>query len=201
MMKKTWLIAATLAASMIGAPVCAQDDKPFDGPWVGASVGYDHFSAGDDEDNNSADGVAYGIALGYDFNLDTVVLGVEAEFTDSSVKASGTDVFEDGDTFGLAAGRDIYAGVRVGVMVGDKAMVFAKGGYTNQRFTSTYTIDDEVEKASGNSDGWCLGAGVEFDLGKPFARIEYRYSDYGAFSDDDFETSRHQAMLTAGLRF
>jgi outer membrane immunogenic protein len=200
-MKRFWIIAATFAASTLSAPLCAQDDKPFEGPWAGASVGYDRFSSGGDADDSSSDGIAYGIALGYDFKVDNVVLGLEAEFTDSSVKASASDVIEDGDTFGLNAGRDIYAGVRVGMMIGDRTLVFAKGGYTNQRFTSTYTLDDEVERASGNTDGWRLGAGVEFDLGKPFARIEYRYSDYGAFSDAEFETSRHQAMLTAGLRF
>lgn len=201
MMRKIWLIAATFAASTIGAPACAQDDQPFQGPWVGASVGYDHFSAGGGEDNSSSDGIAYGIAVGYDFKLDKIVLGIEAELTDSSVKASATDVLEVGDAIGLAAGRDIYAGLRLGMMVSDNAMIFAKGGYTNQRFSSTYTLDNETEKASGNTDGWRLGAGVEFDLGKPFARIEYRYSTYGTFSDTELETSRHQAMVTAGLRF
>ncbi|MBL0925763.1 MAG: porin family protein, partial [Sphingomonadaceae bacterium] len=163
--------------------------------------GYDRFASGSGEDDGSADGIAYGFALGYDFNLDSIVLGIEAEITDSSVSATTTDVLEDVDAFALAAGRDIYAGLRIGVKVSDKAMVFAKGGYTNQRFTLAYTTDDEVEKTGGNSDGWRLGAGIEFDLGQPFARIEYRYSDYGAFADADFDSSRHQAMMTAGLRF
>ncbi|WP_340586272.1 porin family protein [Erythrobacter alti] len=202
-MNMTALASAIFAASIlvIVTPAYAQDDQPFNGPWVGATAGYDTFSSGGDEDDSSEDGIAYGIALGYDVNLGNVVVGVEAELSDSSVSASAADVLETGDLLTLSAGRDIYAGVRVGVPVTESLMVYAKGGYSNQRFTATYSMDDLVEAESGNTDGWRVGGGIEYDLGQPFARLEYRYSDYGSFSDTDFETSRHQVMLTAGLRF
>ena len=80
-------------------------------------------------------------------------------------------------------------------------MVFAKGGYTNQRFKAAYTLDGETVLESDNSDGFRVGAGVELDFGQPFARLEYRYSDYGSFSEAEFETSRHQIMLATGVRF
>lgn len=202
-MNKTAFVAAMMAASIfvVVTPAYAQDDTAFEGPWVGATVGYDTFSTGDEDDDSSEDGFTYGVALGYDFNLGGVVVGVEGELTESGVSATAADILEDGDVLTLSAGRDIYAGVRVGVPVNDSILLYAKGGYTNQRFTATYTLDDEVATESENVDGWRLGAGVELDLGQPFARIEYRYSDYGSFSDAEFETSRHQVMLTAGLRF
>lgn len=198
------LAAAVVAASLtvLVTPAYAQDQEPFAGPWVGATAGYDTFTAGDDDDgDNSEDGAAYGVALGYDANLNGLVLGIEAGLADSSVSASATDLLEDGDELTLAAGRDIYAGLRVGLPISEALMVFAKGGYTNQRFSATYTLDDDTETSSENLDGFRLGGGVEFDLGQPFARIEYQYSDYGSFTDAELETNRHQVMLTAGLRF
>lgn len=201
-MHKTMLAAALVAAST-AAPAFAQDDRPFHGPWVGASVGYDNFSAGEDgtDDDGSEDGVAYGVAFGYDYNFGGVVVGAEAEIGDSSVAATATDFLVAGDEFRLAAGRDLYAGLRIGVPVSDKVLIYGKGGYTNQRFKATYTDATGTESFADNVDGFRLGAGVELDLGQPFARLEYRYSDYGSFSDSDIETSRHQLMLTAGIRF
>jgi outer membrane immunogenic protein len=198
-MRKMIWAAAMLAASAAATPAWAQDDA-FTGPWVGGTFGYDSFSAGGDGDD-AEDGIAYGIALGYDVDVGGVVLGVEAELAESSVKASQSSVLEDGDEMTLSAGRDLYAGVRIGVPVTGNVMIFAKGGYTNQRFKLTYALDDEVESGHETLDGWRIGGGAEFDFGQPFARIEYRYSDYGAFSDAGFQTGRHQLVATAGLRF
>ncbi|WP_338243368.1 outer membrane protein [Aurantiacibacter hainanensis] len=200
-MKKLLLSAAVVAVSTAATPAFAQENLPFTGPWVGATAGYDKFTTGDEDDDGSEDGIAYGIALGYDVNLGGVLIGAEAELTDNGVSATAFDVLEDDDELTLSAGRDIFAGVRVGVPLNDVAMLFAKGGYTNQRFSATYSLDDESETLSENLDGFRLGGGVEFDLGQPFARIEYRYSDYGSFSEADLETKRHQVMLTAGVRF
>ncbi|MBX7501581.1 outer membrane beta-barrel protein [Qipengyuania sp. YG27] len=203
-MKKLITMAAIVVVSTVASPAFAQDSKPFHGPWVGATAGYDVFDAGDGEgedEGGSEDGFAYGVALGYDYNLGNFVLGVEGEIGDSSVSASDTDVFEDGDELILKAGRDLYAGIRLGVPVNDTLMIYAKGGYTNQRFNLAYTLDDETESDGDNIGGFRLGAGAEFAFGQGFGRLEYRYSDYGSFSDTDLETSRHQIMLTAGMRF
>jgi hypothetical protein len=40
---------------------------------------------------------------------------------------------------------------------------------------SAYTLDGETVSESDNSDGFRVGAGVEFDFGQPFARLEYRF--------------------------
>ncbi len=201
-MNKIVTSAAIIALSTAAAPAFAQDSKPFHGPWVGANVGYDVFDAGTDEDDDSSeDGIAYGISAGYDFNFGGFVMGIEGEVGDSSVSESESDVFEAGDELALKAGRDLYAGVRLGVPVSDTLLVYAKGGYTNQRFKLEYTLDGDTESVGDNIDGFRLGAGAEVAFGEGFGRLEYRYSDYGSFSDTDLETSRHQVMLTAGIRF
>lgn len=202
-MDKTALVAAIVAASIfvIVTPAHAKDNPRFDGPWVGATAGYDGFTAGEGDGDDTQDDIAYGIALGYDLNLGGVVIGAEAELTDSAVSATSSDLFEAEDRLTISAGRDIYAGARIGVPVSDTMLLFAKAGYTNQRFNAVYTLDGSSETFAENVDGFRLGGGGELSFGQPFARIEYRYSEYGTFSDTDLETSRHQVMLSAGLRF
>lgn len=201
-MGKILFMTAMLAASTTAAPAFAQEEKQFHGPWIGVTAGYDVFDAGAaEEEDSSEDGVAYGVALGYDFNFGGFVAGVEGEISDSSVSASEADVFEAGDDFELTTGRDLYAGIRLGVPVSETVMIYGKGGYTNQRFELAYSLDGDVESGSDNIDGFRVGGGAELALDQIFARLEYRYSDYGSFSDADFETSRHQVMLAAGLRF
>ena len=199
MMKQ--LVIAALAIGATATPAFAQEDSTFEGPWVGATAGYDSIGADDSTDSGSEDGVAYGFAAGYDMKLAGMIVGIEAELGESSVSARGADILEAGDELRLSAGRDIYAGVRVGLPISNRMMAYAKGGYTDLRYEAAYTLDDEVTESSATSGGYRLGAGMEFKLGKPFARIEYRYSDYGSFSDSDLETDRHQVMVTAGLRF
>ncbi len=75
--------------------------------------------------------------LGFDKISDGLKRGfsdsrIEGEISDSSVRAVASDILDDGDELNISAGRDIYAGIR-------------------------------------------LGAGVEFDFGQPFARLEYRF--------------------------
>jgi opacity protein-like surface antigen len=114
-------------------------------------------------------------APGYDVDLGNAVLGIEGEISDSSVRAAASDILDDGDELNISTGRDIYVGIRPGVPVSEKMMIFAKGGYTNQRFNAAYTRYRETVSESDNSDGFRLGAGVEFDFGQPFARLEYRF--------------------------
>ena len=191
--------AAFLASLALITPSTASAQE-FDGVWIGATAGYDSFDSGD-SDGTSEDGIAYGIALGYDFNLSVLVVGIEGEVAESSVKASGANVLVNGDSLTLSADRDLYAGFRVGVPVTKTILLYGKGGYSNQRFNAAYTLGNTTERDSDNVDGFRVGAGAEIALGKAFGRLEYRYSEYGSFSDTDLETSRHQVMLTAGARF
>ena len=138
-MQRIVTLLAGGAALAVAAPAVAQDADPFTGLRVEGIVGYDTSRAGStvDDDGNenndqSIDGVLYGVGAGYDFNAGGVVLGVEAELSDSTADTE----FEDGDFegFGLgnvSTGRDLYFGARVGVLAQPDLLVYAKGGYTN----------------------------------------------------------------------
>lgn len=215
------LAAASLAA--IATPAAAQDAEAntFTGLWGGVIGGYDTSSAGSsvDDDTNedndqSIDGFGYGVQLGYDVDLGGVVVGAEAEYSDSS---AGVD-FDDGDpeTFGLGnveTGRDLYFGARIGAKVGPNAMIYAKGGYTNAKYEVRASDGTTDFTQDFDTDGYRIGAGAEYALGtNAFVKLEYRYSNYsegeldftGDIPDSDsfgIDLDRHQVMAGVGFRF
>ncbi len=219
-MKKLALILAS-GAAFVAVPAFAQEvDSTFTGPRVEGIIGYDVSKAGSSVDNDtsrsddeSIDGLMYGIGAGFDFAMGGVVLGVEGEYTDSTAKTG----FDNGDFEGFGfgnvkAGRDLYVGGRVGFIAAPKTLVYAKAGYTNARY-DVLASDGQTElKSNFDTDGYRLGAGVEQAISEnTFAKLEYRYSKYskgeidvpnGADSDRfDIDLDRHQVVASVGLRF
>ncbi len=182
-MKKILFVAA-IAVSSMTSPAIAQEEGDFSGAKGTAIAGYDNTDfglAGAGNDDN-LDGFLFGAALGYDLQSSNIVYGVEAEITGSTGEISGGGLSVD-------ASRDLYAGARLGFVVGDSALIYTKAGYSNARFTATGV-------GGGNLDGIRVGAGVEFKLSDNlFARGEYRYSDYEA------GVSRNQVVGGLGFRF
>ena len=221
-MKKisTLLVAGSLMA--FAAPAMAQDSgSNFDGFRVQGVVGYDALQAGSsvDDDVNvdndqSIDGVVYGVAAGYDFDLGGAVVGLETELTDSSAKTEYNAGDFEGFGFGrVDAGRDIYVGARVGAKLAPDALLYAKGGYTNARL-NILSNDGTIETDTKfDLDGWRVGAGVEYSINpRTFVNLEYRYSNYsegevdfeGTLPDSDrfdVDLDRHQVMAGVGMRF
>ena len=146
-MKK--IILASVAALAFATPSLAAEATDFSGPRVGVNVGLaDNDVIGDNT-------FTYGGEVGYDFNMNGVVLGVTAEAQDTN------------DT-----GRELAATARIGGVVGKKVLVYALGGYSNIRALG---ID---------FDGVKVGAGVELGLGKQaFVKYEHRYANYEAGLD------------------
>lgn len=189
------LILAALAASAAATPAFAQD-ATFTGPRAEAIVGWDHVS--DDSINNgSRDGVVYGGQLGYDYQTGKAVFGVEGEVTGSTAKNTANGVLVAGDRLKSSTGRDLYAGVRAGFVVGERALIYAKGGYDNARFNSEYTSTTGTIEDHDTLEGWRLGAGAELKLtDKAYLKGEYRYTNYGGVSGE-----RHQVLGGVGVRF
>jgi len=223
-MKKFFVCLATgTALGAIGAaPAMAQQaDSPFTGPRVEAIVGYDISKAGSsiDDDINadndeSIDGFLYGVGAGYDVDLGNVVLGAEAEISDSTAKTEFTN--GDFEGFGIGnvkANRDLYLGARAGFKATPSTLVYVKGGYTNAKF-DVNSSDGTTELSQDiDADGWRIGAGVEQVVGtNTFAKLEYRYSNYSRaeidFNGDlpdsqrfDVDLDRHQIAASVGVRF
>jgi outer membrane immunogenic protein len=197
-------LAATTAAS-------AQDERPpFTGPRAELLLGYDNVQAGNDDSDDAAEGLSYGGAIGYDFQLGGAVIGIEGEYTDSTGKLRGNDIDLAGDRFTLKADRDLYVGARVGYAVAPSTLLYLKGGYTNFKVKSRYENGTGGIFEDGVTlDGYRLGAGLEqrFSLLGPsgYVKVEYRYSNYTnldlANVDADIDADRHQVMAGVGVRF
>lgn len=221
-MNKFALLAATGSLVAISAPAMAQDAAPFSGFRVGVEAGYDHLRSGSTADvdttrdlKQSLDGVAFGGVIGYDAPVgENLRIGAEASVGDSTGSWDNNNANPTVFNLGrVEAQRDIYVGGRVGYVVSPRTMVYAKAGYTNQRFglqgtDGTVDLDQRLD-----TDGWRAGAGAEFAVSNnAYIGAEYRYSKYGEAEFDfegntpdtsrfDIDTDRHQIMATAGLRF
>ncbi|WP_239805820.1 outer membrane protein [Croceicoccus hydrothermalis] len=219
-MKKTAIALATGTAFLgLAAPAMAQD-ATFTGPRAEAILGYDISKAGSDADNDindqddqSIDGLLYGVGVGYDVDLGGAVVGVEGEYTDSTAKTEFSDG-TDFEGFGLGrvdTGRDLYIGARVGAKVRPDVLAYVKGGYTNARYNVLSRDGEREVRENIDADGYRLGAGLEYALNQnTFTKIEYRYSNYGKAEIDfdgidsnryDIDTDRHQIVASAGIRF
>lgn len=202
------ILSATVAAFGIGlaAPAFAQDGPPDQAPFTGLRVealgGYDNLQDGSDGDSEGRDGFVYGGALGYDVQVGGAVLGVEGEITGSTLKARTNNLLVAGDRLRLDAGRDLYAGVRAGYVISPRAMIYAKGGYTNARVDVRYTDGTTTIEDGAELDGFRVGAGLEYAMGpRTYIKGEYRYSNYGSAEGFDIDADRHQLMAGVGFRF
>jgi outer membrane immunogenic protein len=220
-MKKALMILAA-GSAFVAVPALAQGADPtFTGPRVGVLLGYDISQAGSSVDDDSEidndqsmEGLLYGVEAGYDVSLGGLVVGAEASYTDSTAKTE----FEDGDFegFGLGsvkANRDIYVGARIGGKITPKTLLYAKGGYTNAKFDATSSDGTTEFSQDIDTDGYRIGAGVEQAINeKTYAKLEYNYSNYsnaeidfnGALPDSDrfdVDLDRHQVVASVGMRF
>jgi len=222
-MRKFVLAAASLSALALATPAFAQDapanpDKEFNGARAGVIVGYDRVQPGqvansNINDTNSADGLTYGGDVGYDVQSGRWVFGAEGEVTGSTSKVTNNPSAAGALGYGrVKAGRDLYAGARVGYTVAPRTLLYAKGGYTNQRLDLVASNGTTQTGAHYNLDGWRAGAGLEQKLGSnAYAKVEYRYSNYGkarleypnGANTNNFsvDTDRHQAVVGVGFRF
>jgi outer membrane immunogenic protein len=192
------MIAATAAA--VAAPAVAQDaDDRFDGPFIGGQLGWQldrqTLTVDGARASNSPSGLSYGGQLGYDARVgENGVIGFEGSLTGRT----GSTSFED---FDLRQGRTFTATARMGYLVTDSSLVYARGGWANARFV----VNADGETAAQNRQGFTIGAGYErYVADNISARIEYNYSDFGsdnlsAVLDADSRLSFTRHALTAGV--
>jgi outer membrane immunogenic protein len=193
---RKFAFAAALLAGTIATPALAQDNPNLGGFHVDGIVGWDRPNI----QNEHANGVAYGVGAGYDFQSGNAVFGVEAEASESTADQDVTGALIAGDNLRVRAGRDLYIGGRAGVGVGSNSLVYVKAGYTNARMRVDYedgtaaTINDFTQRT--NLDGVRAGVGAQIGVGSnAYLRTEYRYSNYQDGVD------RHQVVGGFGVRF
>lgn len=218
-------LLATVAAAT-ATPAFAQDGEvSLTGVRIEARVGIDKVRGGvtlpdpDDDDATisaraSDSPIGYGAELGYDQQLGRLVVGAYAGI-DTSGAERCVEIAED-DLGCLASGRNLYAGVRAGFVIGNNLLVYAKGGYTRARTSLAY--DGDTDSATnityvirGPRGGYHVGGGVELAFTPNFyGRVEYAQTRLNGTTwvnpaDDDFivglRSRRQQVTAGIGLRF
>lgn len=206
-----YIVPSLAAVLMAGAavPAFAQDEAPatpvsqapFTGLRAEGIAGWDRLQAGHG-DAGSSDGVVYGGQIGYDAQFRGVVVGVEGEVTGSTVDTRTDNLLAAGDRLRVDMGRDLYAGARVGFAAGNRALIYAKGGYTNARIEERYDSGVTSVRDHQDLDGYRVGAGVEYQIAPTtYVKAEYRYSHYGNAEGYDIDVDRHQVLAGLGVRF
>jgi outer membrane immunogenic protein len=195
------------------------------GLYLGGSVGYGWGSSssfnlpdsGNGDAFNGADGFSVephgwlaGVSLGYNWQFDTFVFGLEGDLgylgaDDNRENALGFAHAEYGG-YGTITGRLGYAQ--------DRWLFYAKGGLaladienTAGAFTDGDIDPADFTKDTGIRAGWALGAGVEYAFQRDLSmKIEYLYMDFGNdrssnFDDDDFRHENDIHTIKVGLNY
>lgn len=143
-------------------------------------------------------GLSFGGEVGVDFAVsDTVVLGPYFNYEASTIETC------DGD-FCVSSGGYWAAGLHVGIITGDKGMVYVKGGYGQQTVDangavlvngSLVDIDD-----SESGGGYNFAGGYEHSFsGTFYGRVELGISESYDIYGLDFQ--RANAGVALGARF
>lgn len=141
-MKKILFVAAA-AAALSAAPAIAAD---FSGPRIEVTAGADDVTSGVD-----TTAVTYGAALGYDIQLNKLVIGVEATAANVLEKA------------------DLGAAARLGYVLNDNVLAYGRVGYTRL----------ERPRTTIKAEGLTVGGGLEVNVAGPvYGKVEYRYTDF-----------------------
>ncbi|WIW90301.1 outer membrane beta-barrel protein (plasmid) [Sphingobium sp. V4] len=198
-----FIIASAVLFAATGVSAAASAET-FNGPFVGAQIGWNHDEAGTVgtsigrvNSSNERDAFIGGAFVGYDYKITPkIVIGAEAGFS------VGADDAVSGGAAGSALVLDpkysIDVSARAGYLVRENTLVYVRGGYSNVRANVRLTEASDI-RGKDNRDAWMVGGGVEQAITQNIsARLEYRYSD---LSEGRGSWDRHQVLLGAAYRF
>ncbi len=130
--------------------------------------------------NTNGSGAVYGGQIGYNYQINQFVIGIEGDFAGSSVKGDSQCPATPGsvcqtkqDYLGSVRGRLGYAIDRV-LIYGDGGVAFSK-----YKFAETQLLLQSF--GGGSRVGWTAGLGVEYAFSDHWtAGVEWNYYDFGS---------------------
>lgn len=181
-----------------GAPAAYAQSDAFEGAYAGPLVGAieHHFyieetdlRSGRTEGNYYRDwDIGGGAMVGYDFAVtDRLRIGAEGSLL---VGGGSPEGFFGGARYQQNARFGYRATARVGLVAGDRAMFFVKGGYGGDRYDIVNLA--EISGASNWSNSFVVGAGAQIRLDSAIElRLEYEHLD----------NSSHAVLVGLPIRF
>src|ERR1700724_1297419 len=141
----------------------------------------------------SPQGVIGGAHIGYNLQIQQWVIGLEGSVDGTSLSRS---VFEPVSGFTVGTRSDVQGSIRgrAGIAF-DRVLLYATGGVAFASITDNYTdTTGAITGSPGASSsfsktrvGWTVGGGLEYAVTNNWSlRAEYRYSDFGRYTDFPF---------------
>lgn len=173
------------------------------GPWLGASeVSYSDGTNTATAKGVSTDGFAGGLFAGYGKSFDNTYIGGEFEF---SVSNADTTATVNGSTASVDVKYYYAAHARLGYLLSEKAMVYAKAGISRLHWDAS---SNNGYSDSDAQTGGSFGAGLEHLIGDAWGvRAEFLYTVYGDYSETqgaeilEVDPKSLSAMLGISYRF
>lgn len=168
------------------------------GFYVGLNGGYGFSSSskatfdGSSHNFNGANGFLAGAQIGYDHQIDKMVLGAAIDFNYSDVNKTWLNT---ADSYSIKLNQS-YAGTaraRIGYLVSNDILLYITGGAAMSKIkgvgTDMSVTPNVVNKQSQTHYGFVVGGGAEYRVTKNVSTfVEYRYSDYQAKNYSRFAT-------------
>lgn len=211
-MKLLVSVSAFALASVIGSAAFAADlivdnaaidaaspAATWEGAYIGAHAGFGAgtvnwvFSGTDDGDEYDVDGWVLGGQIGYNWQVDNIVFGLEADLSVSTISGD-YETFATRDINWVASARG-----RIGYAI-DSVLLYGTAGLAVANSTGTLFILNDTQ----THVGWTAGIGAEVMVSDNVSlKAEYRFSDYGAESYyfDSIDTGFSTHTATVGVNF
>jgi outer membrane immunogenic protein len=208
--------AASAADMPVKAPYAAAPiPYSWSGFYVGAHAGYGWGDTVDDVGaqpflpaaiastvNLNPRGGLGGVQVGYNYQVNQMVLGVQSEFAFAGIHGSNSVLAPNGGNFTNADQRiDSFGTVRgrVGFTPNNQWLLYGTGGFAfgHARLTTNIITAGtcgagicELGSGSKTLTGWTAGAGVEYAFSQKWSvLVEYLYYDLGRISHTATDTT------------
>lgn len=150
----------------------------------------DRFSA-DGARGVSPNGFTGGVQIGYNYQVNQAVFGIEADLNYLGLRRTGTVVSAGAPTYtftrNVSTDMLITLRPRIG-FAADRTLFYVTGGLAMSQVRDNWSVASSggyLKAANGSSFrvGWTAGAGIEHAFGNGWtAKLEYLYTDLGGAS-------------------
>lgn len=130
---------------------------------------------------SNSQGVLGGAHMGYNWQINQWVLGLEGEVDGTSLRKTVLPVSYVSSTTNLFIQGSILG--RLGYAF-DRVLVYATGGGTYGAIHNSYNVLGQVGSFPTARSGWTVGGGIAYAVNDNWSvRAEYRFSNFGFFYD------------------
>jgi outer membrane immunogenic protein len=142
-------------------------------------------------------GVIGGGHVGYNYQINQWVLGLEGTVDGTSLSNTAVAAFPDGSNLQAHSTADIQGSIRGRLGVAwDRALIYATGGVAFGGFNTNVSFNGNGAaglpfftnaSVSSTRTGWTVGGGIDYAVTNNWSIFaEYRYTNFGSIRENNF---------------